>query len=418
MFFILPTHSDSQLRRWPVCTMVIIGLCALVWAATLLREHELEQQLPAVAEEAAEILGDNPQLTPSEDLAYLIADHPRAVWRMRHPETEQGAGRKRAPDELPAVEARAHALVESDLRSQFASGRSHPEIWRMLAAQYTHGSWEHLLFNAWFLWVLGIALEDRLGRWLYPLFYTAAGCAGSIAQELATPGNGIGASGAIAGVMGAFAVMLPLSLVHLRVIALLPIPITLSGRFGSLTRLLPFPPVSLALLKFGVPSALVLFLWAGVELWSGATSVNSGIGHWAHAGGFGFGVAVAAILRVSGLDKRLETAIENRGASLQNPELTAASALIDAGKPGLAIVRLRKLAADARISPIDVQLELLRAAERANSRRDEASARSALLHLYLENQGPVTNLLDETRARGLEPDLPPELRARLSKYQA
>jgi membrane associated rhomboid family serine protease len=420
MFLVLPIRSDVQLRRWPVWTMVLIGLNALVWAATLWREHELERQLPAVAQEAAEILGDNPELQPSEELAYLIASHPRAHWRLRNPPSSgaRGSAPPRAARELEAVEARASALLSSDLRHELAFGRGQADAFHAISSIFTHGSWGHLLFNAWFLWLTGIALEDKLGRIVYPIFYVAGGVVAGICQMLASSLPGIGASGAIAAVMGAFAMLLPLSRVYLRVVTLVPAPVTIHGRFGSVIRLLSFPPLSLAWLKIWLPAFLVLGLWGGVELWSGATTVASGVGHFAHAGGFGFGLVIAALLRVFGLDARLEQAIERQGSVVQNPALLAASELIDAGKPGVAIVRLRRLLEDSSVSPIDVQLELLRAAERANSRRDELAARVALLELYLRSSGPVAELFGETRAKGLDSELPAELRVRIDAFLA
>ena len=422
MFLILPSRSDVVVRRWPIWTTVIVLVNLAFWAATLFREHELGPQLVATAQEAAEVLGDDQDLRPSEELAWVIAQQPRAVWRMTHPPPQgvQAAAAQRALRQayaarLATLEAKNHALLHSDLRHYFAFGREQPQLFRALLAPYIHAGWEHLLFNLWFLWLTGIALEDRLGRVFYPLFYTMGGIAAGLAQLLASPANGIGASGAIAAVMGAFAVLLPLARIHLRVVALVPIPISVSGRFGRITRLLPFPPVSLLWAAFATPSAVVLSVWFGSELWFGATETHSSIGHWAHAGGFGFGALVAITMRLSGLDERLERAVDNGGALLQSSALLEASALIDAGKPGVAIVRLRQLAANPRVSPIDVHLELLRAAERVGSRKDELRARSALLDLYWASGGPVQDLLAETRGRGLEAELPAELRARLSQ---
>jgi hypothetical protein len=129
-------------------------------------------------------------------------------------------------------------------------------------------------------------------------------------------------------------------------------------------------------------------------------------------------VIVAVMLRLTGFDERLDQAVDEHGAKLQDARLLAASALIDQGKPGVAIMRLRQLLGDPKISPIDVQLELLRAAESAGSKLDELSARRALLELYLQSGGPVRLLWAETRARGFEAEISPELRARLDKHPA
>jgi membrane associated rhomboid family serine protease len=320
-----------------------------------------------------------------------------------------------AREQIKQIEDETDALWETDLRHQLAFGPRHADILHAVSASFTHSSWEHFGFNMWFLWLLGIALEDRLGRWFYSLFYVLGGVASCFVQTLAVSGGIIGASGAIAAVMGALAVLLPLSYIHLRVLALVPIPLNLSGRFGTIRRLIP--PFSIAWLKLPLRAWFVLFLWGGLELYFGATDHETNIGHWAHAGGFGFGVIIAVLLRLTGFDKRLDQAVEEHGAQLQDARLLAASALIDEGKPGVAIIRLRQLLGDPKLSPIDVQLEMLRAAETARSKQDELSARRALLELYLRSGGPVTELWAETRARGFEAEIGPELRARLDTAQ-
>jgi membrane associated rhomboid family serine protease len=412
MFFVLPTQSATHVRRWPLCTIVIIALNALVWAATLVREHAIDQAEVALAERAADVLTHHRGIEPSENLAFLLVQHPRALWRVDHPSgTGDGLSDTLAREHVKQIEDETDALWETDLRRQLAFGPRHADVFHAASAAFTHSSWEHFGFNMWFLWLLGIALEDRLGRWFYSLFYLLGGVASAVVQSLAVSGGIIGASGAIAAVMGALAVLLPLSFIQLRVLALVPIPINISGRFGTIHRLIP--PFSIAWLKLPLRAWFVLFLWGGLELYFGATDHQSHVGHWAHAGGFAFGVIIAVLLRLTGFDERLDRAVEEHGAQRQDARLLAASALIDEGKPGVAIMRLRQLLGDPKLSPIDVQLEMLRAAEKARSKQDELSARRALLELYLRSGGPVRELWAETRARGFEAEIGPELRARL-----
>lgn len=417
MFFVLPTQSEALVRRWPVCTIAIILVNAAVWGATLHREHEIERHAAVLAERAADVLAHHPEIEPSERLAYLLAEHPRAAWRVHQPSgTPDGLSEIAAKERVSQLQAQTDALWRTDLRHQLSFGPDHADVFHSVSSAFTHASWEHFGFNMWFLWLLGVVLEDRLGRWFYALFYLLGGMAGDVAQLLAVSQGGIGASGAIAAVMGALAVLLPLSVIHLRVLALVPIPVNVSGRYGTIRRLIP--PFGVAWLKLPMRAWFILFFWGGLELWLSATDHAGYIGHWAHVGGFGFGVIVAGMLRLTGFDERLDQAVDEHGAKLQDARLLAASALIDQGKPGVAIMRLRQLLGDPKISPIDVQLELLRAAESAGSKLDELSARRALLELYLQSGGPVRLLWAETRARGFEAEISPELRARLDKHPA
>lgn len=415
MFLLLPTGSDQLVRRWPIAILVIAALNIGVFAATLVEERHIEQEAAGVALEAAEILRQNPELTPSAGLAYEVATNARAVWRLHNADPEL-AGHEITRDaaDLAAIEAKLKNLRQSDLRSRLAFGTRQTEWWRALSSMFTHAGWEHIIFNLWFLWVIGIPLEDRWGRVIFPLFYVSGGVAASLLQWQVAGGLGIGASGAIAAVMGAAAVQLAGSKLHLLLITLFPIGTALSGRYGRVVPLLRFPPLGLVLGRLAPPAWLALFAWVGFEIWFGATDFDSGIGHWAHIGGFVFGVVVAAIFRITSFDRTVDDAVERSGASLQHPELLAAAALTDQGRPGVAIIRLRKLLADPRCNPIDVQLELLRAAEKAGSQRDEAAARAALLELYASTNGPVLELYRETVSRGLESSIPEPLRVRLS----
>lgn len=147
---------------------------------------------------------------------------------------------------------------------------------------FLHGSWLHLIGNMLYLWVFGDNVEDRLGHFRYLLLYLGAGVAGGMMQIWANPGNTgptIGASGAIAGVLGAYLVSFP----RARVISLIPIGI--------------FP------LFVPVPAVLFLVLWFGLQLLNGVVSLGSVpvggdvVAWWAHVGGFAAGIILLALFR-------------------------------------------------------------------------------------------------------------------------
>lgn len=142
------------------------------------------------------------------------------------------------------------------------------EWWPFVTSVFLHGSFLHLLFNLWALWIFGDNIEERLGRGRYLCFYVACGVfAGAlhVASDPRSPIPTIGASGAIAGVMGAYFVVHP----RARVVTMLP---------------LPFP------LIFQVPAYVYLGAWFLIQLWSGARALGlsgeASIAWWAHIGGF------------------------------------------------------------------------------------------------------------------------------------
>jgi hypothetical protein len=152
----------------------------------------------------------------------------------------------------------------------------------LLTCIFLHGGWLHCLGNMWFLWIFGDNVEDRLGRGRYLLFYLGCGVLASLAHFFTDPHSStpvVGASGAIAGVMGAYMVLYP----HSKVLTLLPLGIFLE--------------------LIVVPAPLFLGIWFALQLFSGTLSLGSvatgGVAWWAHIGGFAVGAAVALLLRAS-----------------------------------------------------------------------------------------------------------------------
>ena len=155
----------------------------------------------------------------------------------------------------------------------------------LLTSMFLHGGWLHLVGNMWYLWIFGDNVEDRLGRGRFLVFYLVAGIVAALLQYVLNPASRVptvGASGAIAGVLGAYLVAFP----HARVVTLVP--------------LFPFFQV------MALPAVLVLGFWFVMQFFNGALSLGfstggGGIAWWAHVGGFGFGIVAMWIL---GLGRR------------------------------------------------------------------------------------------------------------------
>jgi membrane associated rhomboid family serine protease len=146
----------------------------------------------------------------------------------------------------------------------------------IFTSMFMHGGWAHILGNMLYLWIFGDNVEDRMGSIPYLIFYLSGGVVASLAHIFTNPGSQIptvGASGAIAAVLGAYLVLYPRS----RVLTFIPL-----GFFMRLTL---------------VPASLVLGLWFILQLFSGVLSLGGpdvgGVAFWAHIGGFAFGALIA-----------------------------------------------------------------------------------------------------------------------------
>src|SRR3990170_921070 len=154
----------------------------------------------------------------------------------------------------------------------FYCGQNHV-LFSPFSAMFIHGGWLHILGNMLFLWIFGDNVEDRFGHVRYLLFYLASGLAATAAHVAFSFGDTIpslGASGAIAGVMGAYIVMFP----RASVAVIIPWFWFLGASY--------------------VPAVFLIGLWFLMQLFSGLVTMGQaqGVAWWAHVGGFAFGVAL------------------------------------------------------------------------------------------------------------------------------
>jgi rhomboid family protein len=156
-----------------------------------------------------------------------------------------------------------------------------PEL-TILTSMFMHGSWLHIGGNMLYLWIFGNNIEDAVGHLRFVLFYLACGTAAALAQAFSDPSSTVpmvGASGAIAGVLGAYLLLFP----RAHVLVLIPL-----GLFTQLIR---------------VPALIVLGFWFLLQFVQGAMTAgqSGGVAYWAHIGGFVAGVVLIPILRERGV---------------------------------------------------------------------------------------------------------------------
>lgn len=175
-----------------------------------------------------------------------------------------------------------YGVVPARLSAAFAAGDLvSPAVLAVFTSMFVHGGWLHLLGNMLYLWIFGDNVEDRLGRGLFLVFYLVGGVAAALTQWAIDPASEVplvGASGAIAAVLGAYLVLFP----HARVLSLV-----LVGFFYQLV---------------AVPAVLVLGFWFLLQLLNGVLSLGmpsagGGVAFFAHIGGFVAGVVLALPFR-------------------------------------------------------------------------------------------------------------------------
>jgi membrane associated rhomboid family serine protease len=153
-------------------------------------------------------------------------------------------------------------------------------VWyTVITSMFMHGGWFHILGNMWFLSVFGDNVEDAMGPFRFVLFYLLCGIAAAFAHIASSPDSAVpvaGASGAIGGVMGAYAVLYPRAPVHMLVV--------LGFYF---TRII-------------VPAYLMLGYWFLLQVLGGVPALHGaggGVAFWAHVGGFAAGIALLPLFR-------------------------------------------------------------------------------------------------------------------------
>jgi membrane associated rhomboid family serine protease len=165
--------------------------------------------------------------------------------------------------------------------SRFALVPARFELPTLVTSMFLHGSWLHVIGNLWFLWIFGDNIEDILGRGKYLLFYLLCGAIAGAAHMAFSPESRaptVGASGAIAGVMGAYLVRFP----HSRIVTLVPI-------FVFFTTL-------------ELPAWMMLIYWFLLQVFGGVGQLSmagrdaGGIAWLAHVGGFVAGIALIYLL--------------------------------------------------------------------------------------------------------------------------
>lgn len=331
-------HENMAARRWPVVTLSLIAINTIVFLVTLPSMQTDQKQAGHVKGEILILAALHPELKMHPEEQQMVDEFKQSnpqVWKqiqnpyrdvinpyeakirlMEDPAQLQG--------EMDSLNDEWVKLSGSSTTEQYAFVPAHPTALSYVTANFLHGGWMHLIGNMWFLWLAGFVLEDVWGRWLYSAFYLIAGAAALQFHAWLNPGSmtpTLGASGAVAALMGAFLVRFPKMKIEMAWVW-----------WFSILRLLrtgnPF-----RMYRFSAAAYWLLPLWLGVEVIYGTVfGSTSGVAHWAHVGGFVFGAVAAVGIRYSGIEHKANKAIEEEIGWTNDAELEQASSMMEHGQ--------------------------------------------------------------------------------------
>jgi membrane associated rhomboid family serine protease len=331
-------HENMQGRRWPVITVGIIALNVIAFLGT---HWTIDKQAPELGKVKIHLIllaAMHPEAKISgkaQDFVTAIQTKNPSLWKeaqnqnrdvhdawdaeMRlkadeHPEAIQ--------DEMDTLSAQYEELESASLLSKYAFIPAQQTAVSLITANFLHGGWLHLIGNMWFLWLAGAILEDTWGRLIYPAFYMIAGVLALQVHAMVNMGSmtpTIGASGAIAGLMGAFLVRFPTTKIEMGYLFFY--------RFY----------------RFKMAAYWLLPVWLLTEVLYGTSGMSTGVAHWAHIGGFVFGTLIAFGVRKSGLEQIAEQGIQEKISWVSHPLLAEASEQMEKRQLDSAAANLQKL---------------------------------------------------------------------------
>jgi membrane associated rhomboid family serine protease len=328
---ILPiSHERMTARRWPIVTTFVFAACLLVQVVWPAIGRGADARIESATRDIAEYVGDHPYLQVPPGAAPDLMDEELAKLQRDISELTPSAvpdddTRRAEQEHLQELIAELDAARRADPLHRFGFVPADRNWGALLTYSFVHSGWLHLAGNMWFLFLVGMNLEDRWGRLVFPLFYVAAGVVAGLAHMLMRPHDAlplIGASGAVAGAMGAFAIIFAKTRV----------------RFAAL--------IGFRVVTFTAPALVMLLVWAAFEALWALVFTGDGTAHWAHVGGFAFGLGAALLLRRTGFDHKLDDAVERVATLGDDPRIESARLLVTRGNPQQALAMLEGLAVE------------------------------------------------------------------------
>jgi len=330
--------DQTAVRRLPWVSIVIIALNLIVFLVVGASSSTVEEEAGKLAQEVVQYWTRHPYLKLPEELLppgmsreereklTLMVEAMRSAPGQDLPDAEL---REQQQRELDGLAQRLREGVEEHPFKRWGLIPSDPKPLAFLTSMFLHSGWMHLLGNMLFFYIVGPFLEDAYGRPLFSLLYLASGVVAALVHVASFPESTaplVGASGAIAGCMGAFLVRF----VRTRV------------------RFLYF--YFFGLIRTGtvdLPAWLVLPLWFFEQLFFAGMAGSHGVAYRAHVGGFLFGILAAFLIRQLAIEERfVAPRIEKQISVTQPPALDEGMALLATGRTADARDCFRKVLAE------------------------------------------------------------------------
>lgn len=374
-------HENLRGRRWPWVTTIIIVLCAGIFITT---GSTMQEQMAQTGQIQLHIMllsalyPEAPMTPAATDIVRAFKfEHMEIYSQMEDPDRDkfvdawdkkihaEGFSAAGANTEMNALCQQLAKAQAGSIAWNYAFHSVNPYAQSYVTATFLHGGWLHLIFNMWFLWLAGTILEDLWGRIIYPAFYLASGALAWAVHGAVFPHSfipALGASGAIAGLMGAFLVRFPTTRIRLGWVLWVKI------------------------IKFDVPAYVILPLWLVMNLSSGVLArligVEAGIAYWAHIGGFAFGALGAYVLRATGVEQSADRAIEAKVSWIADTPIVRATDLLAENNVVGAIACLRQLLQE-KPDFVDGWDLLFKAQERKKDYEGQKETLAALCRLHV-----------------------------------
>ena len=388
-------HERQTVQRLPWVTFTIIAICVIAYLYTGVIAGGDDTKLNAKLDAFFKYYTEHPYLEmPPEMGQFLTAEDHETVAALQ----ESVDRTLLDPDAVKEEQAEINQLaldaldaLNSNPLRRWGYVPNDPHVFNIITCLFLHEGFWHLFGNMLFLFLAGCALEDLWGRPLYLGFYLMSGIAATITHDLRFASSAvpiIGASGAIAGLMGAFLIRL------------------------AKTRIKFFYFFWFFTIKMGTfeaPAFVVLPLWFLQQItYATLTQESAGVAFWAHIGGFVFGTLFAVGMNAMMIEEKyIAPSIEKKVSLVQNPLFLSAISLSERGEYPQALVQLQKV---VRMEPnhLDAYMEMRTIYEKLEDSAGYSAVTGGILDIALRSKDSemVLTNLEQYKRSSLKKPLP------------
>lgn len=408
MFILLPVaHEQQKVQRLPWVTFALIAINIVVYLIIIPGRDDNQREISQKYDQLLKYYVDHPYLEfPDSMNQFLTQSEVQKIEAMKEsaekPQDQDALEEEQS--KLDEIAGDVITLLNQDPFRKYGFVPTDPHLANLFTCMFMHSGFFHLFGNMLFLFLAGCAIEDAWGRPLYLVFYLASGLLATGAHQVIYPHSAaplVGASGAIAGLMGAFLVRLAKTRIRFFYLIWL---LFLGVRTGS----------------FYAPAYVVLPLWLVQQFLMAALDDGSGggVAVWAHIGGFIFGAIVAVVIKLTNFEEKfIAPSIEKKVSLEQNPLFLKGMQLSENKDYPGALICLQKV---VRQDPnhYEAYMEMRTIAEVTGDRVGYNRNMAGIFDIVLRNRefDLFVDLLAAYKAHPLRDALPPRTLTGIAKF--